>query len=92
MEERQSDRQTELLAQIYNQLVDIKQILVEIELTRPGTSQALRTRLRQLEGSTAHIKADGQHAETGPRQPKVIDPANPNIQPGQGDGPSFRGE
>lgn len=82
--EEHSDRQTELLAQIYNQLVDIKQILVEIELSRPGTTQALRTRLRQLEGATGHIRSDSPAGSIGPRQQKVISPTDPNIQPGEG--------
>jgi hypothetical protein len=84
MEDRQSDKQAELLAQIYNQLVDIKQILVEAELARPGTSQAFQARLRQLAGVADHLRADGQSAKIGPHQEKTISPTDPNIQPGEG--------
>lgn len=75
--------QEELLVQIHNQLVDLKKLLVEIELARPGTTHSMQTRLRSIMGNTDHIDADGRASDARIRAQKVIAPTDPNIQPGE---------
>ncbi|HEY2003765.1 MAG TPA: hypothetical protein VGH44_01460 [Candidatus Saccharimonadia bacterium] len=83
MEER-NDAQLDMLAKIHNQLVDLKRIMVEIELARPGTSQSLQTRLRQIVGNDQHVDAAGQLGALAQKERKVIAPGDNNIQPGEG--------
>ncbi|HSX01555.1 MAG TPA: hypothetical protein VLF67_04920 [Candidatus Saccharimonas sp.] len=75
--------QEELLVSIHNQLVDLKKLLVEIELARPGNGQALQNRLRTVMGSVDHITADGRAAEATLTRQRVIAPTDNNITPGQ---------
>jgi hypothetical protein len=75
--------QEELLVEIHNQLVDLKRVLVEIELTRPGATEAVKTRLQEVLGSSQHIRADGS-ADGHSRQQRVIAPTDPDIKPGEG--------
>jgi hypothetical protein len=85
MEEHQPNLQTEILAGIHNQLVDIKKILIETQISRPDASPALKDRLGQLQGSVDYIDASRPgNSPAGPHQQKVIAPDNPNIQPGEG--------
>jgi hypothetical protein len=84
MEERTDDGQLELLAKIHNQLVDLKQIILEIELSRPGTSHTLQIRLRQVMGSVDHVNIAGHADMPTSRQQKVIAPTDTTIEPGQG--------
>ena len=83
MDQHNDAAQLEMLAKIHNQLVDLKTVLVEIEMARPGTSQSLQTRLRQIIGGDQHIDVAGHSAATATRQQKVIAPTDNNIQPGE---------
>jgi hypothetical protein len=75
MEEHQTGvEQKELLAAIHNQLVDLKRVIVEIELARPSAGQALQERLRRVIGSTDYISNTGQSESIGTRERKVITP------------------
>jgi hypothetical protein len=80
---KQESAQLELLAKIHNQLVDLKQIIVDIELSRTDTSHTLQTRLRQIIGSDQHLKADGSSGSPLARQQKVIAPTDTGITPGE---------
>jgi hypothetical protein len=85
MEERTDDRQLEMLAKIHNQLVDLKQIIVEIELARPGTSHTLQAHLRQVTGNPERIDAGGRSNTPTERQQKVIAPLNADVRPEGGE-------
>ena len=81
MEDR-TDVQLEMLAKIHDQLVDLKRVVIEIELARPGASHSLQARLQQIVSSDQHISEKSGTSE--PRQQKVIAPTDPNIQTGEG--------
>lgn len=81
MDER-TDAQLELLAKIHDQLVDLKRVIVEIELSHPNTSHTLQTRLQQILSGDKHL-GEGS-GSTAPRQQRVIAPTDTNIQPGEG--------
>jgi hypothetical protein len=81
MEERTDDRQFELLARIHNQLVDLKRIMIEAELARPGASHTLQNRLRQIVGNDDYIEVGGHVPAPAARQQKVIAPLDTNITP-----------
>lgn len=80
--EDHTDAQLELLAKIHDQLVDLKRVMIEIELSRPGTSHTLQTRLQQIVSGDEHL--DAHAGPAAPRQQKVIAPTNTTIQPGEG--------
>jgi hypothetical protein len=81
--EEQTSPELEMLAKIHNQLVDLKRIIVEIELSNPGTSHTLQTRLQQIVGTDQHINSEGHANEHLPRQQKVIAPTSDNIESGE---------
>ena len=80
---KQETAQLDLLAKIHNQLVDLKQIIVDIELSRTDTSHTLQTRLRQIIGGDQHLDADGSLGTPAARQQRVIAPTDTGITPGE---------
>jgi hypothetical protein len=91
--EDQKTPELEMLSKIHNQLIDIKQILVEIELSKPGTSHTLQTRLQQIVGSDKHVDGEGRAGIPEVRQQKVIAPTNEGIQAGEAkDAPTGAGQ
>jgi hypothetical protein len=83
MEEPTNTGQLEMLAKIHNQLIDLKKIIVEIELAKPGITQSLQTQLRGMIASDQPVSASNPGAVVE-RQQKVITPIDTNIQPGEG--------
>jgi hypothetical protein len=83
MEERENNPELDLLAKIHNQLVDLKQIIVDIELSRTDTSHTLQTRLRQIIANDSHIDGSGHSDSPVARQQKVIAPTDTSITPGE---------
>lgn len=84
MEEHSSDGgQLELLAKIHNQLVGLKKILVEIELAKPGTTEVLKTQLRELIDADQPIDP-ARAGGIGQRERHVITPTDTEIEPGEG--------
>ena len=75
------DAQLELLAKIHDQLIDLKRVIIEIELARPGTAPALQAKLHEILSSAQHL-GEGSDS-SAPRQQKVIAPTDLDIQPGE---------
>jgi hypothetical protein len=78
-----SDRQLEMLGKIHNQLADLKQIIVEIELAKPDTSEELRASLSKILSNEARIDAARHGDAPATRQQKVIAPSDTGIKPGE---------
>ena len=81
--EEQKNPELEMLAKIHNQLVDLKQVIVEIELAKPGTSHSLQTRLRSLVGADEHVDGDAHPGMLQASARKVIAPTDGHIAPGE---------
>jgi hypothetical protein len=81
--EEQKNPELEMLAKIHNQLVDLKQILVEIELSKTTTSHTLQTRLRQIIGSDQHVDGDARPGMLEASERKVIAPTDGSITAGE---------
>jgi hypothetical protein len=84
MEHGDNSGQLELLAQIHNQLIDIKKILVETELARPGTTSELKTKLQEIVGGDKPVVSAHPGGGIQQRQHQNIAPENTGIQPGEG--------
>jgi hypothetical protein len=85
--DEQTTPELEMLSKIHNQLIDLKRIIVEIELAKPGTSHTLQTRLQQIVGTDQHVNSEGHPGVTTVRQQKVIAPTTDNIQAGEAKAP-----
>jgi hypothetical protein len=86
MEDQQSP-ELEMLSKIHNQLVDLKRIVVEVELSKPTTSHTLQTRLQQIVGTDKHVDSAGRSGVPQERQQKVIAPTSDNLQRGEAKAP-----
>jgi len=75
------DAQSELLTKIHDQLVDLKRVIIEIELARPGTAPALQAKLQEILSGDQHLGASSGSSDQ--RQQKVIAPTDLDIQPGE---------
>ena len=82
MEEREDSPQLELLAKIHNQLVDLKRVIVEIELAKPGTPDTLKSKLSEIIGSDEQLTGDRTGSPEVKHQ-KVIAPTDTGITPGE---------
>jgi hypothetical protein len=83
MQENTDSAQLELLAKIYNQLIDIKKILVETELARPGATSDLKTKLQEIVGGDKPVDSARPGGGVQQRQHQLIAPTDTHITPGE---------